>query len=132
MKRCFFTLIVLTTAFAFSCNSTKPHSSNFIGDNSATSLDWAGYYTGVTPCADCDGIRTSLVLDMDKTYTLTTTYLGKGEGNTFTENGSFVWDAQGSSILLEGIENGPNRYQVGENRLFQLDMEGNRVTGNLR
>lgn len=131
MKRYFFPLIILTTALAYSCKSYKTYTPEIIGDNSATSLDWAGYYTGVVPCADCDGIQTSLVLDMDKTYTLTTTYLGKGEDNTFTENGSFEWNAEGSSILLEGIENGPNQYQVGENRLFQLDMEGNRITGNL-
>ena len=130
MKRYFYSLIILTAAFAYSCKSIKTYTPEFIGDNSATSLDWEGYYAGVVPCADCPGIQTSLVLNRDKTYTLTTTYLGE-ENTTFTGSGSFEWDAQGSSILLEGIENGPSRYLVGENRLFQLDMEGNRITGSL-
>lgn len=131
MKRYFYSLIILTAALSYSCKSNKTQSPQFLGDNSATSLDWEGFYTGVVPCADCPGIRTSIALNRDETYTLTMTYLGGEENNTFTEKGSFEWNAQGSSITLEGIENGASQYLVGENRLFQLDMEGNRITGNL-
>jgi len=35
---------------------------------SANSLDWAGVYRGVLPCADCPGIETTLRLATDSTY----------------------------------------------------------------
>ncbi|NNG81444.1 copper resistance protein NlpE N-terminal domain-containing protein [Acinetobacter sp. ANC 5378] len=33
-----------------------------MGDTVETSLDWAGEYKGVFPCADCEGIETDLEL----------------------------------------------------------------------
>jgi len=100
------------------------------GDNSMVSLDWNGTYTGTIPCADCQGIETSLTLNKDKTYLLRTKYLGKGD--TFLEkSGNFAWNAAGSTITLAGINNAPSQYLVGEGKLFQLDMSGKRITGDL-
>ena len=100
-------------------------------DNSQNSLDWQGTYKGVTPCADCEGIETEITLNADLTFTLKIEYLGKGDGNVFQEAGSFVWDKTGGIISLEGFKGGPSQYKVGENRLIQLDMEGNVITGDL-
>ena len=36
--------------------------------NAQSSLDWAGEYKGLTPCADCSGIKTKLILKSDHTY----------------------------------------------------------------
>ena len=36
-------------------------------DSSATSLDWEGVYRGVVPCADCEGIVTTITLRRDGT-----------------------------------------------------------------
>ena len=33
------------------------------GDNSKTSVDWVGKYEGTLPCADCEGIKTTLTLN---------------------------------------------------------------------
>ena len=100
------------------------------GDNSMVSIDWNGTYTGTIPCADCAGIETWLTLNKDKSYLLKTKYLGKSD--TFNEqSGNFTWNAAGSTITLTGIKNAPSQYLVGEGRLFQLDMAGNRITGNL-
>ena len=100
-------------------------------DNSQNSLDWQGTYKGVTPCADCEGIETEMVLNADLTFTLKTKYLGKGDGKIFQEVGSFVWDKAGGIISLEGLKGRPSQYKVGENQLIQLDMEGNTITGDL-
>lgn len=100
-------------------------------DNSQNSLDWAGTYKGVTPCADCEGIETEIVLNADLIFTLKAKYLGKGDGKIFQEAGSFVWDKTGGIISLEGLKGRPSQYKVGENRLIQLDMEGNVITGDL-
>lgn len=98
--------------------------------NSANSLDWAGKYQGVMPCADCEGIATSLTLNPDLSYQLTTTYLGK-DATAFKQQGQFEWDAKGAVIRLLNQNDGPALYQVGENQLFQLDMQGQRITGEL-
>src|SRR5262249_20486174 len=40
--------------------------------NSRNSLDWAGTYEGVLPCADCLGTKTRLTLNHDDSYRLVT------------------------------------------------------------
>jgi uncharacterized lipoprotein NlpE involved in copper resistance len=100
------------------------------GDNSMVSLDWDGTYSGTIPCADCQGIETSLTLNKDKTYLLKTKYLGKSDV-VYEKTGTFTWNKEGSTIMLKGISNAPNQYVVGENILFQLDMSGKRITGSL-
>ncbi|WP_257670703.1 copper resistance protein NlpE N-terminal domain-containing protein [Parapedobacter tibetensis] len=97
------------------------------GDNSQTSIDWAGTYQGVLPCADCPGIKTAISLKDDGTYKLSTRYLEKGD-SVYWESGTFSWNDAGSQITLSEDN---RKFLVGENRLFQLDMEGNRITGDL-
>ncbi len=99
-------------------------------DNSATSLDWEGTYTGVLPCADCAGIETAIRLNRDGTYLLEARYLGK-DREARQQRGNFSWNSNGSSIELLGIPSAPNRYFVGENTLTQLDRDGSRITGDL-
>jgi len=98
---------------------------------SQNSVDWAGIYKGVVPCADCEGIETLLVLNPDNTYLLRTTYLGKPEASANEKTGSLSWNAEGNTVSLNGIENAPNQYFVGENNITQLDMTGNKIEGNL-
>lgn len=102
-----------------------------IADNSATSLDWSGTYKGTVPCARCEGIETILTLNADLTYKLSTHYFGLNDALEEDDMGSFTWDKTGSIITLEKVSNGPTQYKVGENRIWQLDMKGNRVTGDL-
>lgn len=98
---------------------------------SQNSLDWNGMYVGMLPCADCDGIETTLELHQDKTYILTQIYHGKSD-SLFTQKNSFEWSRNGRTIILEGIKNAPSQYQVGEKTLTQLDMNGNVISGKLR
>lgn len=98
--------------------------------NAKTSLDWNGTYQGVVPCADCEGIETSLTLNEDNTYILTKTYLGK-DGEAFKEEGSFSWDQTGGVVILEGLTDTPNQFFVAENQIIMLDMNGERIDGDL-
>lgn len=100
------------------------------GDTSMTSLDWWGTYSGVVPCADCEGIETSITLNQDRTYVVRTRYLGR-DAQVFERRGTFTWSAAGNAIQLSDVTAGPDRYLVGENVLIQLDMAGNRITGDL-
>lgn len=99
-------------------------------DNSMNSLDWDGMYKGVTPCADCEGIETSLTLSKDNSYVLTTKYLGKSTKMNEMK-GTFTWNTEGNTITLSAITDGPNQFFVGENQLTQLDMSGKKITGPL-
>jgi heat shock protein HslJ len=102
----------------------------YISDNSKNSLDWAGTYTGVVPCADCKGIQTQIVLNADKTYKLTRQYLEK-EAISESFTGTFQWSIDGNVIRLNDLDEKdfPVRFKVGENILTQLDMDGNIITG---
>lgn len=97
-------------------------------DNSLTSVHWAGSYSGIVPCADCEGIATTVVLHPDMSYSMRMQYLGKSE-TLFNQEGTFTWNPEGSIITLQGIKEGPKYYKVGENQLIQLDQQGQPITG---
>lgn len=85
-------------------------------DTAQTSLDWAGEYKGLLPCADCAGIQTELELKADKTYELTEEYQGgKGSGQKFEVKGTFSFDKANPSIIVldKAAEN--RKFFVGEN-----------------
>ncbi len=142
MRKTLVLLAITTTLFVGCKNGEKKETSseetmktegaNLVDShNSETSLDWAGIYEGTIPCADCEGIKTVLKLEDDKTYTLVQTYLGKLEGeNEFTKTGSFVWDETGSKVLLTA-EGQTLQYKVGENQLWMLDKSGNVIEGGM-
>ncbi|HYQ56684.1 MAG TPA: copper resistance protein NlpE [Draconibacterium sp.] len=92
-------------------------------------MDWAGTYEGVLPCADCTGIKTTIVLNNDNTYFKTSGYLDEEE-NVFDEKGTFEWNNTGSVITLIH-DSGSHQYQVGENKLILLDINGNKIAGDL-
>ncbi len=97
--------------------------------SSQSSLDWEGSYQAVLPCADCEGIATHIILAKDNTYRLSQTYLGKENAEKVT-TGKFTWEEGGNKIKLD-VQNDNRLFQVGENQLFWLDNDGNRITGDL-
>ena len=97
---------------------------------SEISLDWAGVYSGVLPCADCPGIVTEISLYRDSTYELKTLYLGQGEEDAeFIEHGEFEWSEDGNHITLKNTEK--SQYKIGENQIWALDSNGNVVMGDM-
>ncbi|ASW74445.1 hypothetical protein IQ37_05155 [Chryseobacterium piperi] len=94
--------------------------------NSQNSLDWDGTYDAVVPCADCPGIKTSLTLNQDKTFSITEEYIDRKSKNE--DKGTFEWDATGSIITLKG-KTANYKYKVGENMLIQLDLDGKEIDG---
>ncbi|MDR2534722.1 MAG: copper resistance protein NlpE [Treponema sp.] len=132
-KKIDLSLIVLLLILLGACSSANPGaaSDNQVVDAAHTtenSIDWAGVYTGVIPAADGPGINVQLELGYDQTYTITYHYID-GEDSDFTVSGTFTWDPEGNIITLADLEETPPYYQVGENTITQLDMEGNPITG---
>lgn len=97
---------------------------------SRNSLDWAGTYQGVLPCADCEGIDTTLRLGADGTWQMTMTYLGES-APPVSKSGTFEWQRDGGRILLTPVDGTPLYYRVEENRLRALDTRGEPVTSAL-
>ena len=139
--------ISLASIFLVACNKaekpkTEEHTppatteaiSEPIVDNAHTAenaLDWNGTYKGVLPCADCEGIKTELELNSDKTYEIKETYLAKGDGKPFESKGSFQFDSKNSSIIELDKAGDSRKYFVAEGYLKALDIDGKEITGDL-
>jgi len=128
MNRTAFVFLLMTAAIAglVSCRS-NPGPIDI--HNSRISLDWDGVYTGTIPAADCPGINVRLKLNLDETFELTYDYIDR-PGRSFANTGSFKWDDTGNIVNLEIAET-PSYYRLGQNKLIQLDMQGNPITGKL-
>ena len=102
------------------------------GPDARGAVDWPGGYQGTLPCADCEGIRTTLRLTETGHFTLTETYLGQ-TAKPFVTEGRFTRDGLGSTITLGagGAGDPPRRFLIGEGKLWHLDGEGQVITGDL-
>lgn len=89
-------------------------------------------YSGVLPCADCEGQEVILTLMSDSSYRKRTLYTGKkasGPGsNELTDTGKYVM--RGDTLVLD-IKNAPGQYVKEQEDLVQLDWNGKRITGKL-
>jgi copper homeostasis protein (lipoprotein) len=99
------------------------------GHTSRLALDWVGTYQALLPCADCEAILTTLTLADANGYELKRLYVGKDTA-LFVTRGRFRWHNDGTRITLDSGD-APTDYLVQENRLLQLDMGGERITGAL-
>lgn len=133
-KFIFMTGLICLMVGMSACKSNKEASgtSTSVGDNSRNSLDWAGTYSGIVPCADCPGIETQITLYSNNTYKMSRQYMDQG-GITYNYDGNFQWSSDGSTITLRNLdEEGVNtHFKVGENILIQLDLKGKEIKGNL-
>lgn len=98
--------------------------------SSEKTLDWQGTYKSTMPNADYSGTLTEITLDTSRTYIIKKIYLDKGaqpEKGT-EERGTFSWNKTGNVITLLDIKNQANQFFVGENRLWELDKNGRKIT----
>jgi copper homeostasis protein (lipoprotein) len=118
-----FCVLMLDAAWAQSESEHSDHSTRH-------AIDWPGVYQGLLPCADYEGVETTLMLRADHSYTLIRRRLGEV---TMTDevSGSFMWKADGGVVMLGEPGEAPALYQVGEDHLRQLDREGQRIAGPL-
>ena len=105
-------------------------SNNGIADthNSRISLDWDGVYTGTIPSASGSGIDVRLQLNQDQTFELRYEYVDR-DAEPLNSTGSFQFDDTGSIITLDIAADTPSHYKVAENKLIQLDMAGQPISG---
>ena len=131
MKRNFlFLAIAVALIFGMTSCKTNTDSNKAISTagNAQTSLDWAGIYSGILPCADCPGIIVTFTLNSDLTYTMERIY--QDRETIVSTTGTFKWDATGNKISLQNVEEneGFKYFLIQENQLLMLDIEGNVIT----
>lgn len=85
--------------------------------------DWTGKYTGNLPCGKgCEGIRTTIYLAIDSTYTLSQTIASPKNKPTRTKRykGNIVWNKERDTIVLD--TNGTAlRFKVMEGMLKKIE-----------
>ena len=131
MKKFIYQLAFTVLAFGMcACGVSEPPQPVVdAGHNSQNSLDWAGVYAGVIPSASGSGIKVTITLRDELTYEVQYQYIGRPDSDS-SAAGTFKWNEEGNTITLDDTDF-PPYYKVGENRLTQLDMEGNLITGAL-
>jgi heat shock protein HslJ/uncharacterized membrane protein len=115
MKKIF--TFLLPIALLYSCASIKSLNKN----------DFSGLYQGITPCADCVGIKTSIDIKPDLTYQKTNIYLEKEV--YLKQNGS--WKIKNDSTILLNENGQENAYRTRNGNLIILDGDGNIITGDI-
>jgi copper homeostasis protein (lipoprotein) len=82
-------------------------------------------FTGDLPCADCEGIRHRLNLFPDRSFFLSLSYLGKGDGATSDDIGTWMLSSNQTVLVLKGGREAPMLFRiVDSNTLRKLDLEG--------
>ena len=129
MKKIIYVLTTVALTFLLCACSTNQPPVIDAEQNSENSPDWAGVYAGVIPAASGPGINVTITLRNDLTYEAHYHYIDRPDGDT-ANTGTFKWNEDRSVITLDaaGI---PPYYQVAEDGLIQLDMEGSLITGML-
>ncbi len=90
----------------------------------ADKISLSGKYDGTMPCADCEGIESSLYLDKSGVYSLNSTYVGRDD---YTYQTSGVWFINQNEKVLELVDDQMQYYVVADDVLELLDKHGKRV-----
>ncbi|MFJ2976873.1 envelope stress response activation lipoprotein NlpE [Kluyvera sp. NPDC087067] len=87
-------------------------------------------WRGVIPCADCEGIETSLFLDKDGTWVMNEHYQGVDrEPSSFASYGK--WARTADKLVLTDSEGEKSFYRAKGDKLEMLDREGNPIESKL-
>ena len=87
-------------------------------------------WRGVLPCADCEGIETSLFLEKDGTWVMNERYQGvREEPSSFASYGT--WARTADKLVLTDSNGEKSYYRAKGNELEMLDREGNPVASQL-
>lgn len=82
-------------------------------------------WRGVLPCADCEGIETSLFLEKDGTWVMNQHYQGAKAPSSFASYGT--WARTADKLVLTDTTGEKRYFRAKGEGLEMLDMEGNPI-----
>jgi copper homeostasis protein (lipoprotein) len=102
MKKLVYILFFLVLA---ACNGNTGNKIETANKTISSGKEALGVFTGVLPCADCEGIETTITLKENKeknerTYALKEVYLGQGSDKPFETKGKWT--------IIKGTPTDPN------------------------
>ncbi|MGP3593532.1 envelope stress response activation lipoprotein NlpE [Vagococcus sp. WN89Y] len=86
-------------------------------------------WRGVLPCADCEGIETSLFLEKDGSWVMNQRYLGAKEPASFASYGR--WARTADKLILTDSDGEKTYFHAKGDALEMLDSEGNPIESTL-
>lgn len=94
------------------------------------SKDFHGVFYGFLPCADCNGIKTTLSLKQNNNYLLVT-QPARESSREFYEKGKYSWNDETRTVVLTPRkESSARQYRIeNEGTLIQLNSDGTRMPG---
>ena len=127
---CTFSIMSCTNSKKTSVNENHEVDSTQVMDmhNAETSLDYFGIYKGTIPAADCPGIRVTIVLNKDKTFTQQYLYIDRKD-NEFNDSGTF--EISRNLLTTTDKEGEKSYYKVEEGRIVMLDNDKQVIKGDL-
>ncbi|EJX00051.1 lipoprotein [gut metagenome] len=118
--------MLLSAAFMLTAcnNANKNETNNNLSDAKPTVTNehaptYCGVYTGTLPCADCSGIQTTLQINEDTTYGLTSVYLDEKDG-TFEYNGVYKMPNDSLIMLITPSSNEKTYYRIIDDQSIML------------
>ena len=124
-------LLILSSFFLISCNSaSSPKEDNT--DTLKHSDVFNGVYNGITPCADCPGIKMEINFSPDSAFYETLEYIDRN--TKFSDTGRWQKSDSIITVFFPGNSNSQNRKFkiINDSSIAMLDGEGHIITGPLK
>ena len=100
-------------------------------DNNISLEEVVGIYRGTLPCADCEGIKTEIVLEDNGRYNISRVYIGKKSAR-FHNSGMFNYNKQTGEVrLIDKKGESDGLYLLEDYSLVMLDADGGKIEGEL-
>ena len=135
MKKNMILMAVLAMMMSCTDNKTSKSADNQTSpmeqkteNSSAVFTEVNGVYRGTLPAASSPGIKTTLTLHADKTFSLVSEFLEEKNG-VFKEKGNY--DIEADILTATSEEGTVSYYKIESNRLRMLDQEKHAITGDL-
>ena len=103
-------------------NSTQKNDETTVANDSTAVVEEVGFfgeYEGTLPAADCEGIKTNLVINNDSTYTLKSEYIGIKDG-TFETSGVYKMPNDSLLELITPSSGEKTYYRILGNEMFLI------------
>ncbi|WP_049847516.1 envelope stress response activation lipoprotein NlpE [Trabulsiella odontotermitis] len=130
MKKAILTVAAACTLFALIGCNNRAEVDTVVAPQSEALTPMQQSWRGVLPCADCEGIETSLFLEKDGTWVMNERYQGvQHEPSSFASYGT--WARTADKLVLTNSEGEKFYYRAKGDKLEMLDRDGNPIESTL-